>query len=233
MLSESPSRRGHGQRLAGGVGPRVSPTSKRRLNRSPRGRRRWRSSESVRIRRSSPTPSPDSSSGRWDFPTGRSPESARALELAAELGHPYSIAYALFHAALLDLWRADLSAWRRRQTTWSAWPTRTTTQSGERSASCSGDGHGRLRGRGRRLGGGGARLLALSRLIHTSHLLAVDAPRASPSIRDGRPARRGARLASKRREQCVGRRSIPLSADLAIMRGDLLMGLPSPDVRGG
>ena len=30
-----------------------------------------------------------------------------ALRIAAELGHPYSVAYALFHVAFLDLWRRD------------------------------------------------------------------------------------------------------------------------------
>ena len=33
----------------------------------------------------------------------------RALDLAAELDHPYSMAYALQHAALLDLWQGDLA----------------------------------------------------------------------------------------------------------------------------
>ena len=44
-----------------------------------------------------------------------SPDSAsatlqRALDLAVELDHPYSVAYALHHAGLLDLWRQDLDA---------------------------------------------------------------------------------------------------------------------------
>ena len=43
------------------------------------------------------------------FPDRAGAHSARALELAAELAHPYSTAYALFHSALLDLWRADLA----------------------------------------------------------------------------------------------------------------------------
>ncbi|RPI10127.1 MAG: hypothetical protein EHM63_03605, partial [Actinobacteria bacterium] len=49
---------------------------------------------------------------RWKvgFPDQAAHESARALELAAELGHPYSTSYALFHAALLDMWRADWKA---------------------------------------------------------------------------------------------------------------------------
>lgn len=34
----------------------------------------------------------------------------RALELAAELDHPYSRAFALHHASLLDLWRGDASS---------------------------------------------------------------------------------------------------------------------------
>jgi predicted ATPase len=49
---------------------------------------------------------------RW---TAGLPDSAarsmeRGLLLADELGHPYSRAFALHHAALLDLWRSDLSA---------------------------------------------------------------------------------------------------------------------------
>jgi tetratricopeptide (TPR) repeat protein len=39
---------------------------------------------------------------------------ARALELAEELEHPYSLAYVLHHASLLDLWRGDLGAVRDR-----------------------------------------------------------------------------------------------------------------------
>ena len=43
-----------------------------------------------------------------------SPEAAsstmqRALDVAAGLDHPFSMAYALHHAALLDLWRQDLA----------------------------------------------------------------------------------------------------------------------------
>jgi predicted ATPase len=37
-------------------------------------------------------------------------QQARTLEIATELGHPYSTCYALFHAGLLDLWRQDLDA---------------------------------------------------------------------------------------------------------------------------
>jgi tetratricopeptide (TPR) repeat protein len=38
----------------------------------------------------------------------------RGLTVADELGHPYSRAYAIWHAALLDLWRFDLSAMAAR-----------------------------------------------------------------------------------------------------------------------
>ena len=38
----------------------------------------------------------------------------RALALAAELDHPYSVAYATHHAGLLDLWRDDLAGLRSR-----------------------------------------------------------------------------------------------------------------------
>jgi hypothetical protein len=41
-------------------------------------------------------------------PEGASAAMQRALELAAELDHPFSMAYALHHAALLDLWGMDL-----------------------------------------------------------------------------------------------------------------------------
>jgi hypothetical protein len=40
----------------------------------------------------------------------------RALRLAADLEHPPSIAFALHHANILDLWRADLSALTDRST---------------------------------------------------------------------------------------------------------------------
>jgi hypothetical protein len=35
---------------------------------------------------------------------------ARTLEVATELGHPYSMCFGRFHAGLLDLWRQDLAA---------------------------------------------------------------------------------------------------------------------------
>jgi predicted ATPase/class 3 adenylate cyclase len=41
----------------------------------------------------------------------------RSLTVADALGHPYSRAYALWHAALLDLWRFDLSAMAARAET--------------------------------------------------------------------------------------------------------------------
>ena len=37
-----------------------------------------------------------------------------ALRIAAELGHPYSAAYALFHVAFLDVWRRDWPSVHRR-----------------------------------------------------------------------------------------------------------------------
>jgi predicted ATPase/class 3 adenylate cyclase len=39
---------------------------------------------------------------------------AGALRIAAELRHPYSAAYALFHVAFLDMWRRDWSSVRER-----------------------------------------------------------------------------------------------------------------------
>jgi tetratricopeptide (TPR) repeat protein len=41
----------------------------------------------------------------------------RGLTVADEIGHPYSRAYALWHAALLDLWRFDLSTMAARAET--------------------------------------------------------------------------------------------------------------------
>ena len=41
----------------------------------------------------------------------------RGLTVADEIGHPYSRAYAIWHAALLDLWRFDLSAMAARAET--------------------------------------------------------------------------------------------------------------------
>jgi len=39
---------------------------------------------------------------------------AAALRIAAELRHPYSAAYALFHVAVLDMWRRDWSSMHER-----------------------------------------------------------------------------------------------------------------------
>ncbi|MET0911600.1 MAG: hypothetical protein ABWZ99_19195, partial [Ilumatobacteraceae bacterium] len=49
---------------------------------------------------------------RWflGLPTTASANMQRALDLAQELDHPYSMAYALHHAGLLDLWREDRDA---------------------------------------------------------------------------------------------------------------------------
>lgn len=49
---------------------------------------------------------------RWTagFPDSAARSTERGLRLADELAHPYSKAFALHHAALLDLWRSDLSA---------------------------------------------------------------------------------------------------------------------------
>ena len=46
---------------------------------------------------------------RWflGLPTTASANMQRALDLAEELDHPYSMAFALHHAGLLDLWRDD------------------------------------------------------------------------------------------------------------------------------
>jgi predicted ATPase len=47
---------------------------------------------------------------RWfvGLPTTAAANMQRALDVAAELDHPYSMAYALHHASLLDLWREDI-----------------------------------------------------------------------------------------------------------------------------
>jgi hypothetical protein len=49
---------------------------------------------------------------RWfaGSPVVASTTNQRALDLAGDLDHPYSMAYALHHAALLDLWQDDLPA---------------------------------------------------------------------------------------------------------------------------
>ena len=48
---------------------------------------------------------------RWfvGFPTTAATNMQRALDLAEQLEHPYSMAYALHHAGLLDLWQGDLA----------------------------------------------------------------------------------------------------------------------------
>ena len=43
------------------------------------------------------------------YPETASSTMQRALDLAAGLDHPVSMAYALHHAGLLDLWRRDLA----------------------------------------------------------------------------------------------------------------------------
>jgi predicted ATPase len=49
---------------------------------------------------------------RWTagLPDSATRSTERGLRLADELAHPYSKAFALHHAALLDLWRSDLAA---------------------------------------------------------------------------------------------------------------------------
>jgi hypothetical protein len=49
---------------------------------------------------------------RWmaGYPDAASTMLQRALAVAADLDHPYSMAYALHHATLLDVWREDLDA---------------------------------------------------------------------------------------------------------------------------
>ena len=55
----------------------------------------------------------------WDagFPDRAVARLERGLTVADEIGHPYSRAYAIWHAALLDLWRFDLSAMAARAET--------------------------------------------------------------------------------------------------------------------
>ncbi len=48
------------------------------------------------------------------YPARAVERGAGALRVAAELGHPYSAAYALFHVAFLDLWRRDWSSVHER-----------------------------------------------------------------------------------------------------------------------
>ena len=44
------------------------------------------------------------------YPDTAERRSAASIELAERLGHPYSLAYAVFHAALLDLWSGRIDA---------------------------------------------------------------------------------------------------------------------------
>jgi predicted ATPase/class 3 adenylate cyclase len=52
----------------------------------------------------------------WEvgFPDRAVARLERSVTVADEIGHPYSRAYAIWHAALLDLWRFDLSAMAAR-----------------------------------------------------------------------------------------------------------------------
>ena len=54
---------------------------------------------------------------RVGFPDRAVARLERGLTVADEIGHPYSLAYAIWHAALLDLWRFDLSAMAARAET--------------------------------------------------------------------------------------------------------------------
>lgn len=49
---------------------------------------------------------------RWTagYPDQARERTGRGIELAKEIGHPYSLAYALFHAGLVDLWAGDVPA---------------------------------------------------------------------------------------------------------------------------
>src|SRR5204862_5364140 len=42
------------------------------------------------------------------------PRASRAIELASELDHPYSLAYAYYHAGFIHLWRLEADAMRER-----------------------------------------------------------------------------------------------------------------------
>src|SRR6185312_2262886 len=44
------------------------------------------------------------------YPDTAQRRSAASIALAERLGHPYSLAYACFHAALLDLWRGRIDS---------------------------------------------------------------------------------------------------------------------------
>ncbi|HYP23497.1 MAG TPA: DUF4062 domain-containing protein, partial [Actinomycetota bacterium] len=53
---------------------------------------------------------------KWSggYPEQALARAASGVELAREIDHPYSLAYALFHAGLLDLWSADLGVLTER-----------------------------------------------------------------------------------------------------------------------
>jgi tetratricopeptide (TPR) repeat protein len=166
------------------------------------------------------------------FPDQAVRESARALELAAELAHPYSISYALFHAALLDLWRSDWTAVAARADDlvemadahdYAVWRALGIVMRGTAMVG---------------IGDSDAGLAEVSRgfsLYHGlstppvfwPHMLLI---RAQAFAMAGR--REDALACVQEAQDCVGDDD-PLSAEVAIMRGDLLMGEPSPDVAAG
>ena len=163
------------------------------------------------------------------FPDRAVAESARALELAAELAHPYSIAYALFHAGLLDLWRGDWTAVAARADElegvadahdYAVWRALAMVLRGTAMVGREDSNAGLAEvGRGFSLYHG----LSTPPIFWPSMLVV----RAQAFGMAGR--REEALACLQEAQECVGDDD-PLSADVAIMQGDLLMGAPSPDL---
>ena len=68
------------------------------------------------------------------YPDTAERRAAASIALAERLGHPYSLAYAVFHAAMLDLWRAGSTRPASRPGGSSRSPASSSTPSGTRAA---------------------------------------------------------------------------------------------------
>jgi len=83
----------------------------------------------------SPAVVADAIGGLLRWMAGLPDSAARAMQVAIQrardLDHPYSLAFALHHAALLDLWRSDAASVAARAA--ESWRRRTTTPCGPRS----------------------------------------------------------------------------------------------------
>jgi hypothetical protein len=170
---------------------------------------------------------------RWTagWPDSAVRSTAYGLRLADELAHPYSKAFALHHAALLDLWRCDLPAVEAR------------AEESVRLAETHGYAIWRalalvLRGVARaRSGHADAGLAEMEEGFGLYEQLSTP-PIFWPSLLairagvhgDAGDTRRALVLIQEAREALRG--AHPATAEVAIAHGDILLGGPAPDLAG-